>query len=164
VLGKMASPGSGVLDHIGKAQRAITTSRDHVEDDAWATATEQVRELIDRRDWLIGASSPGRHALADVLATLYRLGHDDYPQVLDDYAEATDKLAIGELDMILRRPDLDSMVEAVIILTALGDTLLAALRRLAQENRAARQLGGDRRLPGPSEGETTESSPTLEET
>jgi hypothetical protein len=35
---------------------------------------------------------------------------------------------------VLRRPDVDSMLETVVIGTVLGDTLLAALRRLAQEH------------------------------
>lgn len=41
---------------------------------------------------------------------------------------------------VLRRPSVDSMAEAVVIWTVLGDTLLAAPRRLAQEDAAADRL------------------------
>ena len=47
-------------------------------------------------------------------------------------------LAQVEVDCVLRRPDVESMLEAVVIGTVLGDALLAALQRLARANVSAR--------------------------
>jgi DNA-binding transcriptional MerR regulator len=141
VLARMDAPGTSVLDALGKAQYAITTPRDHLEDEAWRAATQQVTDLIDRRSWKVRPTNPARQALAEVLATLHRLGQDSDLTVLDDYAEASERIAAAEVGIVLRQPDVDSMAEAVVIWTTLGDTLLAALRRLAQENEAAARLG-----------------------
>lgn len=70
-----------------------------------------------------------------------RPGRDSYLTVLDDYAEASERIAAAEVDIVLGQPDVDRMAEAVVIWATLGDTLLAALRRLAQENQAAARLG-----------------------
>jgi len=42
------------------------------------------------------------------------------------------------VNAILRRPDTNSMLEGVAIGNVLGDTVIAALRRLAQENLSSR--------------------------
>jgi DNA-binding transcriptional MerR regulator len=153
VLGKMDSPGLDVLHSLGKAQYAITAPRERVEDEAWELATEQVDKLVEQRDWQIRADNPARQTLAEVMATLRRLGHEDYLAVLDDYATAAEQLANAEIDMILHRTDVDSMAEAVIIWTLLGDALLAALRRLTQEHAAATKLsGGAKTVTAPKTG------------
>jgi DNA-binding transcriptional MerR regulator len=141
VVEQMAVPVVDTLDVLGKTQNAITPPREHVEDEAWVDASRHVDELIQRQGWQVHSANPARRSLADVLAALKRLGHDDYLAVLDDYAGMTDRLAATDVDMILRRKDIDSMAEAVVILTALGDVLLAALRRLAHENWATRRFG-----------------------
>jgi hypothetical protein len=64
---------------------------------------------------------------------LRRLGQDDYFPLLDSYAEAADRLAPDEVEAVARRGDLDSIAEAVVMWTAVGDAVLASLRRLAQE-------------------------------
>jgi hypothetical protein len=56
----------------------------------------------------------------------------------DSYAAPAEQIAAADLAAILRRPTLDSQLEGVIIGSVLGDTLLAALRRLAEENTSAR--------------------------
>lgn len=150
VLDKMDSPGLDVLHSLGKAQHAITAPRERVEDEAWELATEEVDKLVERRDWRVRADNPARQTLAEVMATLRRLGHEDYLAVLDDYASAAEQLANAEIDMILHRTDSDSMAEAVIIWTLLGDALLAALRRLTQEHAAATKLNVGTKTAGGS--------------
>jgi len=49
-----------------------------------------------------------------------------------------EQIAAAGLAAIHGRQNLDSQLEGVIIGTVLGDTLLAALRRLAAENASAR--------------------------
>lgn len=140
VLSRMDEPGTSILDWLGKAQYAVAAPRDHVDDEAWQAASREADELIDRRGWQVGPTNPARQTLAEVLAALHRLGQDEHLAVLDDYAVAAERLAAAEVDMVLRRPDVERMAEAVVIWTALGDTLLATLRRLAQEDEATTRL------------------------
>jgi hypothetical protein len=79
---------------------------------------------------------------------LHRLDQDDYLMLLGQYADAAERLAAVEVGGIARRPDMDSMAEGVVIWTILGDALLAALRRLAQEAQSTRLFGA----PGSAEG------------
>lgn len=140
VLVAMHSPGRSTLDSVGKAHFAVmprTASRD---DEARDAAVKQVAELIDRHGWRVRPTNPARGALADVLAHLTRLGLDDMLGIVDDYAEAADRLAATELDLIARQPGVDGMAEAAVTMSVLGDALLAALRRLAQESAANQRL------------------------
>ncbi len=96
-----------------------------------------MEELVARRGWQVKPTSPAWDLLTQVLATFHALGQDDLAGLLDDYAEAAERLAEAEVACVLRRPDLESMLEGVVIGTVLGDSLLAALRRLAQANVSA---------------------------
>jgi hypothetical protein len=75
--------------------------------------------------------------VVEVLDTLRELGQDHIADRLDDYAEAAERIAALDVNKVLRRAEIDSKLEAVVIGAAIGDTLLAALRRLAQENASA---------------------------
>jgi DNA-binding transcriptional MerR regulator len=134
LLARIAAPGTSVREALGKAQYAMTAPRDHVEDAAWATARGEVRALLRRRGWGVRPTNPARQTLTEVLASLHRLGQDDLLALLDDYAGTAEHLARVEVALLARRPDLDSLVEGVVVATVLGDVLLAALRRLAQES------------------------------
>ncbi|MEU1876009.1 MerR family transcriptional regulator [Streptosporangium sp. NPDC001559] len=130
------------LSALGKAQYALTTRRDHVEDEAWAEASRQVEELIAKREWRVGPRNPARLSLTEALATMHRLRQDDYFALLGEYAETVGHLAELEITAIMGRPDLDSMAEAVVIWTAIGDAVVSSLRRIAQEAETARRFGG----------------------
>jgi DNA-binding transcriptional MerR regulator len=137
----MFSAGLSELDIIGKAQYAMTPAREYVEDEAWDEAVAEVDELIAKRGWQVKPTNPARRTLADALATLRRLDQDDYFELLEAYAETAERLAADEIETVARREDLDSVAEAVVVWTAVGDTVLASLRRLAQEDKSTRLLG-----------------------
>ncbi|GII54087.1 MerR family transcriptional regulator [Planotetraspora thailandica] len=141
----MFSGGLSELDTLGKAQYAMTPAREpvgeHERDEAWDDAVAEVDELVAKRGWQVKENNPARRTLAEALATLRRLGQDDYFALLDSYAEAADRLAAEEVEAVARRGDLDSVVEAVVVWTAVGDAVLASLRRLAQEAASTRLLG-----------------------
>ena len=80
-------------------------------------------------------------ALAEILSTVDTLGHGEFLDALDDHAAAAQRMAHKEVGRILRQSDVDSMAEALVVWTVLGDGMFAALRRLAQEDAARRQLG-----------------------
>jgi DNA-binding transcriptional MerR regulator len=139
VLTSIDTPGKTLHETLGKAQHAVTPSLSReVDEESWAVASRQVEELVLRRGWEVKAESAGWQLLTQVLATLHALGQDDLAALLDDYADAAERLAEAEVACVLGRPDVESMLEGVVVGVALGDTLLAALRRLAQANVSAR--------------------------
>jgi DNA-binding transcriptional MerR regulator len=143
VLASIDSPGKTLHETLGKAQHAVTpTLEQDVDDRSWARASEQVEELVRRRGWQVTPESPAWQLLIHVLATFHALGQDDLAGLLDAYADAVEGLAEAEVGCVLSRPDVESMLEGVVIGVALGDMLIAALRRLAQANVSARLSPG----------------------
>lgn len=140
VLEHMHSPGRTTLETIGKAQFALSPRGEHVDDEARRAASRRADELIERRGWQVRPTNPARESLAEVLASLQRLGQSDALGLVDEYAAVAERLAGAEVAAILRRGEVDSMAEAAVIWTALGDALLSALRRLAHESVATRLL------------------------
>jgi DNA-binding transcriptional MerR regulator len=138
VLASMDSPGKTLHETLGKAHRAVTPSLPREVDEAsWAIASRQVEELVGRRGWQVEADTPAWRLLTQVLATIHALGQEDLA-LLDDYADAAERLAQAEVNCVLNRPDVESMLEGMVIGVVLGDTLLAALRRLAQADVSCR--------------------------
>jgi DNA-binding transcriptional MerR regulator len=139
VLASIDSPGKTLHERMGSAQAAVTpTLAGEVDEESWALASRQVEELVRRRGWQVKPGSRAWQLLVHVLATFHVLGQDELAGLLDDYADAAERLAQVEVDCVLRRPDVESMLEGVVIGTVLGDALLAALRRLARANVSAR--------------------------
>jgi DNA-binding transcriptional MerR regulator len=139
VLRSIDAPGKTLHETLGMAQQAVTPRLPgQVDEESLAIASKQVEELVRRRRWQVKAESPAWQLLVQVLATLDALGQEDLAALLDDYAAAAEPLAEAEVRCVLSRPDVESMLEGVVIGVTLGDTLLAALRRLAQANVSAR--------------------------
>lgn len=154
VLASIDSPGKTLHETLGKAQHAVTPSlQADVDEESWALASRQVEELVHRRGWQVKSTGPAWLLLTQVLATLHSLGQDDLAGLLDRYADAAEELADAEVRCVLSRPDVESILEGVVIGTTLGDTILAAVRRLAQADVSARltpevaraRAGGPRR-------------------
>ncbi|MCX4094177.1 MerR family transcriptional regulator [Nocardia sp. alder85J] len=120
-------------ESVGKAQYTLDRRRAVTPGDDPA-ARAAVEALLARRGWRVQADSPARDTLIEVCATLHRLGHDDFVAALDGYADAVERIAAVDVAVVARQPSLEQTVESVIVGTVLGDTLLAALRRLAQEH------------------------------
>lgn len=100
-----------------------------------------VEELIDRRGWRVRPTNPARAALADVLTTVERLGHPDVHGLIDTYADAAETLAAAEIAALTEDAGVEDMAESVVVLSVLGNALLAALRGLAQESAANKRFG-----------------------
>ena len=147
LLGSATSPAASLHDALGKAQYAITPQYGYQPSSpARQAAARQAAELISRRGWQIKPESPARELLVSVLAALRDLGQDDLLALAAAYAAPAEQIAAADLAVILARPTLDGQLEGVIVGTVLGDTMLAALRRLAEENTSARIAAG---LGGP---------------
>ena len=138
VLDHIASPEVSVHEMLGKVQYALTTPRERVQDERWTAAAQEAAELIERRGWQVRPTNPARDTLTELLVTLRGLGQDDFLELLDTYAECGERLAAADLALIARRPDIDSMLEGLVIDAILGDRLIHAMRRLAQEDASGR--------------------------
>jgi DNA-binding transcriptional MerR regulator len=141
LLAATGSPATSLHDALGKAQYA-TTPRDgyQASDASRRAAAQQADELIGRHSWQVRPDSPARELLTGVLAALRDLGQDDLLTLADAYAAPAEQIAAADVAVVRARQGLDSQLEGVIIGTVLGDTLLAALRRLAEENASARAM------------------------
>jgi DNA-binding transcriptional MerR regulator len=147
LLAAAGSSATSQHDALGKAQYATTPRYDYQASNASRrAASAQADELISRRGWQVKPDSPARELLVSVLAALRDLGQDDLLGLAAAYAAPAEQIAAADLAVILARPTLDGQLEGVIVGTVLGDTMLAALRRLAEENTSARIAAG---LGGP---------------
>lgn len=141
VLEHLDRPDISLREALGKTQYALTPPHQGPAADAGAA---EVDDLLERLGWRVGASNPARRTLAELLATLRRLEQDDVLAVVTAYAAAAERLAEVEVALVLARPDTESRLQAVVVGSVLGDALLGALRRLAQENATNRVLDGTR--------------------
>ncbi|MFB7663856.1 MerR family transcriptional regulator [Kitasatospora sp. NPDC056138] len=143
VLNAIDSPGGTVHGMLGVAQSAVTAKVPAGEDGAWQEADRLVAELVGRRGWRVEPGGPARRALIQVVATYEGLGQEDLLGLLDEYASAAERLSAAEVAVVAGRSEPDGRVEGVVIGTVLGDALMAALRRLTQEDASHRTFAED---------------------
>ncbi|MGH3713294.1 MAG: MerR family transcriptional regulator [Micromonosporaceae bacterium] len=137
ILHGIDSPEPKLHEAFGLAQHSVTTHLAAGEERHRLAAARMLTELLDRRGWHTH-DSPAYDTVISVLATYLALGDDDLAAALDRYAEAAEIIGAVDVATIAARTDPGRQVEGVVIGTLLGDTLLAALRRLAQESASAR--------------------------
>lgn len=119
------------LPHVfGVAQRAASVRVDDRAVDA--AALERVDALLD--GFAIHPANPGRIAAAAVLEAFDAVGQRNADDWSRRYVEAALIVAEADLDTVERRVTRDEKAETVVVGTALGDALFAALRRAAQEH------------------------------
>ncbi|MFF7634211.1 MerR family transcriptional regulator [Kitasatospora sp. NPDC008050] len=123
---------------LGIAQRAVTPERRAGDDSAGRAATEAAAAWVAERGWLVHPGGAACAALAQVIRALRELGQEDLLGILDEYASAAERLAAAELALLGHRADPGGRVERAVLGTVLGDTLLASMRRLAQEDASRR--------------------------
>lgn len=98
-------------------------------------ATSTVRSFADRHDWLVSEENPGLLAVAATLDRFAKLDRSDLEQMLDAFAPSIEAIASYDIDRVAEvLEDRDLAAETVVIGTALGDTLLTGMRRMAQES------------------------------
>jgi DNA-binding transcriptional MerR regulator len=126
---------------LGQALRATEPVKEQVADATLAGAEAEVDELIKRRGWRVSLQAPARHSVARAIVALRQLDADGFPARLDEYAAAVEQIAAADLESIRHLTDRDAIVHRAVISTIIGDTLLAGLRRLAQEDASAKVFG-----------------------
>ncbi|MFF0752223.1 MerR family transcriptional regulator [Streptomyces sp. NPDC004267] len=107
-------------------------------------ARAKVAALIDRRGWRTEPEAPASEALAFALAALDDAGHGGFADLVDDYAEAAERVAHADLDWVARNVVREELVESVVIGTVMGDAVFSALRRMAHVDASDRLFGMER--------------------
>ncbi|MFF0430014.1 MerR family transcriptional regulator [Streptomyces sp. NPDC004520] len=96
-----------------------------------------VRSLTERQGWSAPVDGPEFAAVVELLDVLCELGQERFADRLGDYAEAAERIAAVD-EEVLRSCDGDrNRAESLVVGTVLGDSLLSALRRLARAGRIA---------------------------
>ncbi len=125
-------------DLLGTAHEAIAgVSRADRSSAGWLAARAEAARVVAARGWRVYERAHALDQLADAIAALRELGQEDMLTMLDGYAEAAERLARQEVGLVLARGDRAGMVEGVVTGTVLGEAMLTALRRLAQEHASA---------------------------
>ena len=118
---------------FGLAQHAIPGNVPPGEVDPGSRGATEVADAIAAVGWRISAANPGRAMAARVVDSFERLGHERLIAVLPEYLRAAEIVAEADLAAVADARDRATMVETVVIGTVLGDSMLAGLRRIAQE-------------------------------
>lgn len=114
--------------------RAVSPQEPESPDPAWVMrARADVDEFVDERRWRVESDAPARDRLAHVLTALRLLGCECGIEYFIPYADAAERLALQELDLL---PSDGSGVDraAAVVRTVLLEIALAAMRRMAQEH------------------------------
>jgi DNA-binding transcriptional MerR regulator len=138
VLGAVDSPDLTLAHVFERAQLAVSQTDLYVSE-ASPESRRLVDDLIASQGWRVGPTNPGRVAAANVLDAFAAVGHRELQDLIDPdsqaaYAQAAAVIAEADLRAVAAQPDLEAMTETVVIGTVLGDAMLAALRRMAQEH------------------------------
>lgn len=110
------------------------------EDAAQQAAERQIDEVLARKGWAPHPEARARQAAIDCVATMRRVTGERLVTVVDAYADAVEAVAEADLDTVSVLADPEERVETALVGTVLGDRLIAALRRIAQENVSARRF------------------------
>jgi DNA-binding transcriptional MerR regulator len=141
VLSAADTPDETVPRIFYAAQESISADPALPHDEDWDAAEAQVAELVERRGWQVKPDSRAWQTVVAVLVSARQLGHGVWTGTLDAYAEACERIAAADLRYIQGIEEMDAMLEGVVVGTALGDTLVTALRRLAHQAESTRILG-----------------------
>ncbi|MEU4065114.1 MerR family transcriptional regulator [Streptomyces wedmorensis] len=95
-----------------------------------------VRSLTERQGWNAPVDGPEFAVVVELLDILCELGQERFADRLDDYAEAAERVAAVDEEVLRSCDDARSRAESLVVGTVLGDSLLSALRRLARTGRS----------------------------
>ncbi|WP_246509080.1 MerR family transcriptional regulator [Nonomuraea endophytica] len=135
---RLDNPGVALFELMGEAQKTVTTHDDPRPGPVRDRAERIVAELLERKGWQDAGRNPAIGTLVGVLAVLDELGRQDMVAALGDYADAAERVAEVDLRVMGAVEDREQAVEIVALGTRLGDAIVGALRRVAQEHMSQR--------------------------
>jgi len=133
VLGAVDSPDLSLAHVFERAQLAVSRT-DVYSTEGSEESRARLDELVEEQGWHVGPGNPGRVAAGNILDAFDALGLSGLRSLLTPYAQAAVAIAEVDLRAVAAQPDIEAMTETVVAGTVLGDALLAALRRMAQEH------------------------------
>jgi len=127
---------------LGQVQEAISRAPAIPLDEE---SIRQTQEFIERHGNVEGYDvdeSGVSQMLAAVLSAARSLGHEDFAQQLEAYAEGLRIIAEADIEYVMKRAtSVDDVVESMVVGTILGDAALIAVRRLAHARESAKRIG-----------------------
>ena len=108
-------------------------------------AVEDVQQFFARQgesECVDVTESNVTHMLASALSSARSVGHDHFRELLDPYLEGLKIIARADVEYIARFGSRDDIIEAMVVGTLVGDTVLKAVRRLAHAQ-VSREVIGD---------------------
>ncbi|MGY2093160.1 MerR family transcriptional regulator [Nocardia gipuzkoensis] len=142
VLAAVDEPELPVFSLLGVVEAGLATpSVIHDEHDQRRRMRAEVEQAIRRRGWGDADHAPAVGTLTGVLVRLAQLGYERWISgALDVYLDAAELVADVDVDYALEGASRDEIVDAVVVLTTLGETALSAARRIAHQEASARKL------------------------
>ena len=125
---------------MGVAQHAIPGSVELPGESS--TGLREIDGVVAELGWNVSTDNPGRAMAARVIDSYLQLDHEELLSVLPEYSRAAAIVASVDLASVALQPDRARMAETVVVGTVLGDSLLAGLRRMAQEDASHRMVSG----------------------
>ncbi|KAF0845071.1 MerR family transcriptional regulator [Nocardia caishijiensis] len=133
VLEAVDTPDLPMFNLLGVVQGSLTAPAPSASDAEWERAHETVRAEMDRRSWSMTPAAPAIEALTAVLVRAAQLGYPDWGEsALPAYFDGARIVAETDVATALAAGERDAIVDVVVVHTVLGDTALAAIRRIAQ--------------------------------
>ncbi|MFJ2668510.1 MerR family transcriptional regulator [Nocardia fluminea] len=126
---------------LGVVQDSMAAPAPNAADTERDRAYEIVRAEMERRGWDMRPSPQAIDMLTGVLVRLAQLGYRDWGStVMPRYFDGVRVIAETDVATALSAGERDDIVDSVVVLTVLGDTALAAIRRIAQAQVSLEQL------------------------
>jgi DNA-binding transcriptional MerR regulator len=139
LLAELDRPDPDVHEVLGRALPSNGGTRETSDPALVEAARKRVATLIERRGWLISGTRT-QDAAADVVAAFQQVGAD-VEYLLEHYADLAERIAVHDLHFVAQAADNEGKLYAAVVGSILGDSLLAALRRLTQEHESAKMFG-----------------------
>ncbi|MGH3859848.1 MerR family transcriptional regulator [Actinokineospora sp.] len=139
ILATVDSPTDDLDKLMGTVSKGLTQAPEEVDE----TALDEVFDLIEDLGWLCNREHPAARSLALVYTAAREIDHPQLIAAMRRYAEASELIAKADLDYVENFSGIDRVLESVVVGTVLGDSALAALRKLAQTAESHRRYGSD---------------------
>lgn len=128
ILATVDSPTDDLDELMGTVSKGLTQAPEEVDE----AALDEVFALIDDMGWSCNREHPAARSLAMVYTAAREIDHGQLIAAMRQYAEASELIARADLDYVENFTGIDRVLESVVVGTVLGDSALAALRKLAQ--------------------------------
>jgi DNA-binding transcriptional MerR regulator len=140
VLAAIDEPDTALHKMLGVAQHSFAPSATLPDSAELAISEARIAALLERRGWQVKPDNPSWRTAAEVLTTLRRLGFPERDDWLEAYGAAAEIIAEADVTATASAFTRESMVQALVVGTLLGDALFSALRRLAHEDASSRRF------------------------